>query len=134
MGRDDSLPASGRRTIAMSRRPPRRAGVPRAGIAILDGTFAMKFIIQWKGEPAMQQAAIERFIKTGGQPPDNITMLGRWHAAGEFRGVAIVEAADASAVAAMTVQWGDIFTFTTAPALTDEELGAVLAAQQRSAN
>ncbi|WP_321926379.1 DUF3303 domain-containing protein [Paraburkholderia guartelaensis] len=93
----------------------------------------MKFIVQWKGEPATQQAAIERFIKTGGQPPENVTMLGRWHAAGEFRGVAIVEAADASAVAAMTVQWGDIFSFTTSPALTDEELGAVLASQQRPA-
>lgn len=108
--------------------------MPRAGIAILEGTFAMKFIVQWKGEPATQQAAIERFMKTGGQPPDNVTMLGRWHAAGEFRGVAIVEATDATAVAAMTVQWGDIFSFTTAAALTDEELGAVLAAQQRSAN
>lgn len=94
----------------------------------------MKFIVQWKGKPALQQAAIERFMETGGQPPDNVTMLGRWHAAGEFRGVAIVEAADASAVAAMTVQWGDIFSFTTAPALTDEELGAVLTALQRPAN
>ena len=82
----------------------------------------------------MQRAAIERFMKTGGQPPDNVTMLGRWHASGELRGVAIVEAADASAVAAMVTQWGDIFSFTTAPALTDEELGAVLAAQHQSAN
>lgn len=54
--------------------------------------------------------------------------------AGRIRRKAIVEAADASAVAAMMIQWGDIFSFTTAPALTDEELGAVLAAQQRSAN
>ncbi|WP_311541663.1 DUF3303 family protein [Paraburkholderia sp. MM5384-R2] len=41
---------------------------------------------------------------------------------------------DASAVAAMVMQWGDIFSFTTAPALTDEELGAVLAALQRPSN
>lgn len=132
--REESMPASGRRTVAMSRRPPRTVGVPRVGIAIVEGTFVMKFIVQWKGEPAMQQAAIERFMKTGGQPPDNVKMLGRWHAGGEFRGVAIVEATDASAVAAMVMQWGDIFSFTTTPALTDEELGAVLAAQQRSAN
>ena len=118
----------------MSGLRPRRDGVPRTGIANLEGTFAMKFIIQWSGEPAMQQAAIERFMKTGGRPPDNVTMLGRWHAGGEFRGVAIVEAPDASAVAVMVMEWSDIFSFRVAPALTDEELGAVIAAQQGAAN
>jgi len=39
-------------------------------------TFAMKFIVQWKGLPTAQQSAIERFMKTGGAlPPDGITML-----------------------------------------------------------
>jgi len=94
----------------------------------------MKFIVEWKGEPAMQQAAIERFMQTGGRPPDNVKMLGRWHAGGEFRGVAIVEATDASAVAAMMIEWGDIFSFRTTPALTDEELGAVLGALQKAAH
>ncbi|MBB5502180.1 hypothetical protein [Paraburkholderia sp. MM5384-R2] len=49
-------------------------------VAILKGTFTMKFIVQWKGEPAMQQAAIERFIKTGGQPASlgALQSLKRW--------------------------------------------------------
>lgn len=92
----------------------------------------MKFIVQWKGQPAVQQAAIERFMKTGGLPPDNLKMLGRWHAIGEFSGVAIVETTDAAALAAWIMQWGDVFSFTSAPALNDEELGATLSAAQSS--
>jgi hypothetical protein len=90
----------------------------------------MKFIIQWQGQPAVQQAAIERFMKTGGQPPQNVTMLGRWHAVGELKGVAIVEAEDASALGAMLLEWSDLFTMSATPAATDEELGATLAAAQ----
>jgi hypothetical protein len=90
----------------------------------------MKFIVQWNGQPAAQQPAIERFVKTGGLPPDNVKLLGRWHAIGEFRGVAIVEATDTGALAAWVLQWGDVFSFEVAPALSDEELGAALAAFQ----
>jgi hypothetical protein len=90
----------------------------------------MKFIVQWQGTPDVQHSAIERFMKSGGLPPANVTMLGRWHAIGELSGVAIVEAADASALAKWVIQWGDLFSFTTTPALADEELGAVLAASQ----
>lgn len=88
----------------------------------------MKFIVQWIGNPAVQQSAIERFMKTGARPPDTVKLLGRWHAVGELRGVAIVEATDAAALAAWTLQWSDILSFTSSPALSDEELGAALAA------
>lgn len=94
----------------------------------------MKFIVQWKGMPAVQQAAIERFMKTGARPPDNVAMLGRWHSIGELSGVAIVEATDASALSKWILQWGDLLAFTTTPALTDEELGATLAAHQAAAS
>jgi hypothetical protein len=90
----------------------------------------MKFIVQWKGLPPTQNPAIERFMETGGRPPDNVQMLGRWHAIGDLSGVAIVEATDASGLAKWVLQWGDLFSFTTAPALTDEELGAALAAHR----
>jgi hypothetical protein len=90
----------------------------------------MKFIVQWNGEPSAHEPAIARFMKTGGLPPDNVQMLGRWHAIGEFSGVAIVETSDANALATWLLQWGDVFSFTTAPALNDEELGALLTAHQ----
>ncbi|MGF6241966.1 MULTISPECIES: DUF3303 domain-containing protein [Paraburkholderia] len=90
----------------------------------------MKFIVQWKGLPPTQQPAIERFMATGGRPPENVQLLGRWHAIGELSGVAIVETTDASGLAAWVLQWGDLFSFTTAPALTDEELGGALSAHR----
>ncbi len=90
----------------------------------------MKFLVQWNGKPAAQQPAIERFIKTGGLPPENVKLLGRWHVIGEFRGVAIVDANDTAGLAAWMLQWGDVFEFDVAPAMTDEELGAALAAFQ----
>ncbi|MGV2289357.1 DUF3303 family protein [Trinickia sp. YCB016] len=88
----------------------------------------MKFIVQWKGQPGVQQSAINRFLETGGRPPENVTLVGRWHVVGELAGVAIVEATDTSGLAAMMLQWGDLLSFTSAPALTDEELGAALTA------
>jgi hypothetical protein len=89
----------------------------------------MKFIVQWNGLPTAQQAAVERFMKTGGAlPPDGITMLGRWHSIGELSGCAIVESDSTAPMAAWMLQWGDIFTFRISPAVTDEELGAALGA------
>jgi hypothetical protein len=36
-------------------------------------------------------------------------------------------------MAGWTLQWGDIFSFDVAPAMSDEELGATLAAHQGAA-
>jgi hypothetical protein len=94
----------------------------------------MKFIVQFRGLPTVQQAAIDRFMKTGARPPDNVTMLGRWHAFGELSGVTIVETTDASALAKWILQWSDLLSFTATPALTDDELGAALAAHQAAAS
>jgi Protein of unknown function (DUF3303) len=90
----------------------------------------MKFLVQWNGPPSAQQAAIERFLKTRGLPPDHIKLLGRWHSIGELGGCAIVESDDTAAMTAWMIEWGDVFSFKVTPAVTDEELGAALAAQQ----
>jgi hypothetical protein len=105
-------------------------GKPRAGIDNVEWRSAMKFIVQWEGQPATQQSAIERFMKTGGLPPDGIKLLGRWHAIGELRGVAIVEANDPAAMMDWTLQWSDLFSFDVTPVMSDEELGAALAAHR----
>lgn len=39
----------------------------------------MLFIISWRGSPETRNAAIERFLKTGGAPPAGVKMIGRWH-------------------------------------------------------
>lgn len=90
----------------------------------------MKFIVQWNGLPSAENAVIERFMKTGGQVPDGVTLLGRWHAIGGLQGVAIVEANDTQNLAALSLAWGDLLTVSILPALTDEELGAALGKHQ----
>ena len=90
----------------------------------------MKFIVQWNGLPTAESAVIERFMKTGAQPPEGVKLLGRWHAVGGLHGVAIVEAEDTRALAALSLEWGDLLTMGVFPALTDEELGAALGAFQ----
>lgn len=90
----------------------------------------MKFIVQWNGLPSAELSAIERFMKTGGKPPEGVKLLGRWHATAGLHGVAIVEADDTRPLATMALEWGDLLSMTISPAMTDEDLGAVLAADQ----
>lgn len=90
----------------------------------------MKFIVQWKGLPTAEAAAIERFMKTGGQSPEGVKMLGRWHAVGGLHGFAIVEAEDTRGLSALALEWDDLLSMNIFPAVTDEELGAALAARK----
>ena len=39
----------------------------------------MKYISSWKLPPSLIDSAIEKFLKTGGAPPEGVKMLGRWH-------------------------------------------------------
>jgi hypothetical protein len=86
----------------------------------------MLFISHWKILPGSRDAVIERFAKTGGQPPHGVKMLGRWHAVANGTGIAISEAEDASAMARWALEWNDLMEMEITPALTDEGLGAVL--------
>jgi hypothetical protein len=90
----------------------------------------MKFIVQWNGLPTAESAVIERFMKTGGQVPEGVKLLGRWHAIGGLHGCAIVEAETTQALAALSLEWGDLLTMSVFPAMTDEELGGALGAYQ----
>jgi hypothetical protein len=38
----------------------------------------MRFILTFTLPPQMHEAAIARFLETGGQPPPGVTLLGRW--------------------------------------------------------
>jgi hypothetical protein len=53
----------------------------------------MKYISSWKISPGTMNAAIKRFLETGGAPPEGIKMLGRWHGM-NGQGFAISEATE----------------------------------------
>ncbi len=91
----------------------------------------MLFLIHWSGRPELRAAAIDRFLETGGRPPDGVKMLGRWHAVCPISGVAIAESNDVSALQNWVLAWSDVFSMDVHPAITDEQLGSSLAALRR---
>ena len=89
----------------------------------------MLFLISWHGEPAQRDAAMKRFLQTGGQPPAGVTLLGRWHAIGAVKGDAIAECDDAALIGKRALEWNDLFEMDVSAALDDAQMGPLLAAQ-----
>ena len=89
----------------------------------------MLFIVRWEIPQVSRKAAIQRFMETGGAPPDGVKMLTRWHSAdGEF-GFAVAETNDAQALTKWSLAWNDLLPMDVRPAVDDAGLGAVLTAQ-----
>lgn len=88
----------------------------------------MQFIVTWTGRPEHRNAALERFVKTGGAPPDGVKMIGRWHAVGRVSGVAIAEANDPVLMQKWALDWSDLLQMDVCPALADEQAGPAYAA------
>jgi hypothetical protein len=92
----------------------------------------MLFLISWSGRPELRQAAIDRFLKTGGQPPEAVKVVGRWHTVGPISGFAVAESNDVAALQKWVLDWSDVLAMDVHPAITDEQLGSSLAALRRA--
>ena len=90
----------------------------------------MLFIVRWEIHQSVRKAAIERFMKTGGAPPEGVKMLGRWHTVDGDSGIAIVESTDIQAIGKWTLAWNDLLKMDVRPAMDDQGLGAALMAMQ----
>lgn len=93
----------------------------------------MLFIVNWNARPENRNAVIDRFLKTGGKPPEGTKMLGRWHTVGPVSGFALAEASDASALEKWVLDWSDLMSMDVHPAVTDEQMGPVLASKAAKA-
>jgi hypothetical protein len=91
--------------------------------------ITMLFLISWHGEPAQRDSAMRRFLQTGGQPPAGVNLLGRWHAVGAIKGVAIAECDDPALIGKWALEWNDLFEMDVSAALDDAQMGPLLAAQ-----
>ena len=67
----------------------------------------MKYITSWKLPPSLIDAAIKKFLETGGAPPEAVKMLGRWHGM-NGTGVAISESDDPKAMYQRYAQWANV--------------------------
>lgn len=86
----------------------------------------MKYISHWRIPPSSIDAAIKKFLETGGAPPQGVKMLGRWHGM-NGQGFAISESNDATAMYAWYAQWSNVMEITVTPCVEDAEAGPVLA-------
>jgi hypothetical protein len=86
----------------------------------------MLFVIQWTTPQEHLKEAIARFKETGGAPPKGVKLIGRWHDTNQRRGVIVAEADDPTAIAAWSLQWSDLLTLETYPALDDAGAAKVL--------
>jgi hypothetical protein len=88
----------------------------------------MKFIVtfDWKPDTKTREEGINRFRKTGGQPPKGATLLGRWTRADFSGGYDLIESNDPQALAEFSIAWSDLMDLRIHPVLEDEQLNTVL--------
>lgn len=86
----------------------------------------MKYLVQWSFPHDTFRPAVQRFLKTGGEPPAGVTLIGRWHGM-NGKGCAIVEAADAPALFGYVAEWMEYIQIEATPLVEDAEAAHVLA-------
>jgi hypothetical protein len=88
----------------------------------------MKFIVTYSFEPDRQSRdeAIDRFLKTGGQPPAGAQLLGRWTYTDFSGGVLLLESDDARVLTEFALAWSDLMSLNISPVLEDQELAGLL--------
>ena len=90
----------------------------------------MKFIVNWTVPQGTFNAAVARFLETGGAPPEGVKMLGRWHGM-NGQGFAISELSEPKAMYRWVAQWSDLLPLTVTPCLEDADAGEVMASLPR---
>ncbi len=90
----------------------------------------MKYIVSWTLPQGTFNAAVTRFLETGGAAPEGVTLLGRWHGM-SGQGFAITESNDGKAMFKYQAQWADLLAMAVTPCLEDADAGAVLASLGR---
>ena len=85
----------------------------------------MKYIISWTLPHGTYNAAVARFLETGGAPPKGVEMLGRWHGM-NGQGFAIAKSGDAKALYLFQAQWADVIAIAITPSREDAPAGAVV--------
>jgi hypothetical protein len=86
----------------------------------------MQFILTFTLPAATRDAAMARFLETGGQPPPGVTLLGRWTQLDLCGGVVLLESEDPKALTAFAHAWSDVVELTMVPVLEDQALSDVL--------
>src|SRR4051812_21567957 len=87
-----------------STEPGRILLVATAECGATKGVLEMKYLVQWTAPQESTRRAAERFLQTGGKPPDGVTQLGRWFGM-NGNGCSVVEAVDPKGVFSLISEW-----------------------------
>jgi hypothetical protein len=88
----------------------------------------MKFMLTFNILPdkTSRNEAIARFMKTGGQPPQGVKLLGRWTRTDFSGGYFLLKSENAGALTELALQWSDLMEVELAPVVDDKEVTEVL--------
>lgn len=88
----------------------------------------MKFMLtfDWKPDTKTRSEGIDRFRRTGGQPPKGAKLLGRWTRADFSGGFVLLEGEDPQALTEFALMWSDLMDLRISPVVDDERLSEVL--------
>jgi hypothetical protein len=86
----------------------------------------MLFRVTFAYSPDDRNQVHARFKETGGAPPPEVEMLGRWHLAAGNGGFLIAKSDQADAVASWLQEWSDFVNFDVTPILSDEQFSEVI--------
>lgn len=86
----------------------------------------MKYMASWTHSHGEEyRATIAHFLKTGGQPPAGVKMIGRWHGA-NGTGFAVAESEDPKAILEWVAEWREFMDIKATPVLEDADMASVL--------
>jgi Protein of unknown function (DUF3303) len=63
--------------------------------------------------------AVQKFLKTGGNPPAGLKTVGRWHVPGSILGWHLLEGDDPMVVAQHVAEWADMIELEVNPVIED---------------
>jgi hypothetical protein len=88
----------------------------------------MKFLVtyRWDADAKKRDEGLARFLKTGGQVPKGVRLLGRWTRVDLSGGICLVESDDPRIMGEFSYQWSDLMELAISPVLDDENLVEVL--------
>ena len=90
----------------------------------------MKFLVTYSIHPEKRHQALQAFsqmtqVDDQADIGEKITFIGRWHLVTGGTGLAIVETADAQALASWALNWNHIMDLEVKPVIDDEEARAI---------
>jgi hypothetical protein len=87
----------------------------------------MKFMSTWTVLPGTLREAANRFLAGQGQPPEGVTLLGRWTKTACSGGFGLFETSNPAALFEGAAVWADVLEIHTVPVVEDADVGAVFA-------